>query len=85
MLSLPPGKRSSTKDMTEGYFLAKRSSSTAVRGAQGSSRKVKPPRQPMVSPKVQVPNVQRKQKSEEELDEEEASNYPYTKPAKFWR
>jgi len=80
-----PGKRSSTKDMTEGYFLAKRSSSTAVRGAQGSSRKVKPPRQPMVSPKVQVPNVQRKQKSQEELDEEEASNYPYTKPAKFWR
>ncbi|XP_037724658.1 protein xmas-1-like [Drosophila subpulchrella] len=79
-----PGKRCSTKDMTEGYFLAKRSSSTAVRGPQGSSKKVKPPRQPVVSPKVQVPNVQRKQKSQEELDEE-ASNYPFIKPAKLRR
>ncbi|XP_016962518.1 protein xmas [Drosophila biarmipes] len=71
-----PGRRSSTRDMTEGYFLAKRSSSTAVNRPQGSSRKVKPPRQPVVSPKVQVPSVQRKQRSQDDPDEE-ATNPPH--------
>ncbi|KAH8366485.1 hypothetical protein KR084_011036, partial [Drosophila pseudotakahashii] len=72
-----PGKRSSTKDMTEGYFLAKRSSSTAIKGSgssSSSSKKVKPPRQPVVSPKVQVPSVQRKQRAQEKLSEEAPSH-----------
>ncbi|XP_044249478.1 protein xmas [Drosophila takahashii] len=63
-----PGKRSTTRDMTEGYFLAKRSSSTAIKqGSSSSSKKVRPPRQPVQSPKVQVPSVQRKQRAQEKL------------------
>ncbi|XP_017114425.1 protein xmas-1 isoform X1 [Drosophila elegans] len=65
-----PGKKSTTKDMTEAYFLAKRSSSAAPREEQrvtSSSKRVKPPRQPAISPKVQVPEVHSKQRSQEKL------------------
>ncbi|XP_002101462.3 protein xmas-1 [Drosophila yakuba] len=58
-----PGKKCTTKDMTDGYFLAKRSSSTTVIATQAaSSKKVKPPKPPVVSPKVQVPSVLHKQR-----------------------
>ncbi|XP_043659057.1 protein xmas-1-like [Drosophila teissieri] len=74
-----PGKKCTTKDMTDGYFLAKRSSSTAVIAQAASSRKVKPPKPPVVSPKVQVPSVLHKQRSHDRLGLEA------TKPEKLWR
>ncbi|EDV46461.1 protein xmas-1 [Drosophila erecta] len=65
-----PGKKSNTKDMTAGYFLAKRSSSTTVIAQPVSSKKVKPPKPPVVSPKVQVPSVLHKQRSHDRLGPE---------------
>ncbi|XP_017056128.1 protein xmas-1 [Drosophila ficusphila] len=81
-----PGKKSSVRDMTEGYFLARRSSSTSVKGQQTtSSRKVKPPRQPVVNSKVQVPPpVYRERRAHEvqtsEEEEEEEEDYPLYPP-----
>ncbi|XP_017067399.2 protein xmas-1 [Drosophila eugracilis] len=58
-------KKISVRDMTESYFLAKRNSSTSNKVSKGSMKKVKPPRQPVINTKVQVPDVQCKQKSHE--------------------
>ncbi|XP_033168690.1 protein xmas-1 [Drosophila mauritiana] len=62
-----PGKKCVVKDKTDGYFLAKRNSSTTAIAQPGSTKKVKPPKPPVVSPKVQVPSVLHKQKSRESL------------------